>query len=324
MDARTNEQVGRQNLIKPRAARRVVIVVTEAELYKHLKPYLLTEKQLEGNGFPFMSPNKPGCAVLVTTTKAKSAGSTNSLKRLCCRCGNRFRVDAKGRYVTKDECVYHWGRPKKVAGAWEASYTCCSGDPYSEGCSVNKLHVIDVKSLTGFVKTLPKRPPLDGNFGVYSLDCEMAYTTEGIELIRVTVVASDCKPVYETLVKPDHPVIDFNTRFSGIKEEDMLGVTTTLRDVQAVLLSRFNAQTILMGHSLESDLMALKLVHQSVVDTSVVFPHRLGPPFKRALRNLMADHLKKVIQDSVDGHDSREDAVACLELMIWKIRSTLT
>ncbi|XP_014672441.1 PREDICTED: RNA exonuclease 1 homolog [Priapulus caudatus] len=295
---------------------------TEAELYKQLKPYLLTEKQLEDNGFPFMSPDKPGCAVLVTTTKAKSAGSANSLERLCCRCGNRFRVNAKGRYVTKDECVYHWGRPwkKKVAGAWITSYTCCSGDSNSEGCSVNKLHVIDVKSLTGFVKTLPKTPPLDGNFGVYALDCEMAYTTEGIELIRVTVVESDCKPVYETLVKPDHPVIDFNTRFSGIKEEDMLGVTTTLRDVQAVLLSRFNAQTILMGHSLESDLMALKLVHQSVVDTSVVFPHRLGPPFKRALRNLMAEHLKKIIQDSVDGHDSQEDAVACLELMIWKIK----
>ena len=35
-----------------------------------------------------------------------------------------------------------------------------------------------------------------------------------------------------------------------------------------------------------------------VVDTSVVFPHRLGPPYKRALRNLMAEHLKKIIQDS--------------------------
>ena len=35
-----------------------------------------------------------------------------------------------------------------------------------------------------------------------------------------------------------------------------------------------------------------------VVDTSVVFPHLLGPPYKRALRNLMAEHLKKIIQDS--------------------------
>ena len=41
-----------------------------------------------------------------------------------------------------------------------------------------------------------------------------------------------------------------------------------------------------------------QLIHNKVVDTSVVFPHRLGPPYKRALRNLMAEHLKKIIQDS--------------------------
>lgn len=41
-----------------------------------------------------------------------------------------------------------------------------------------------------------------------------------------------------------------------------------------------------------------QLIHSKVVDTSVVFPHRLGLPYKRALRNLMAEHLKKIIQDS--------------------------
>ncbi len=48
-------------------------------------------------------------------------------------------------------------------------------------------------------------------------------------------------------------------RFSGITEEDMEGVSTTLRGVQAVLLSLFTDKTILMGHSLESDLIALKV-----------------------------------------------------------------
>ena len=35
------------------------------------------------------------------------------------------------------------------------------------------------------------------------------------------------------------------------------------------------------GHSLESDLLQLKLIHNTVVDTSVVFPHKMGLPFKR-------------------------------------------
>ena len=48
-------------------------------------------------------------------------------------------------------------------------------------------------------------------------------------------------------------------RFSGIKESDMSGVTVTIRDVQAVLLSMFSSKTILIGHSLESDFKALKV-----------------------------------------------------------------
>lgn len=41
-----------------------------------------------------------------------------------------------------------------------------------------------------------------------------------------------------------------------------------------------------------------QLIHSSVVDTAIVFPHRLGLPYKRALKNLMADHLKRIIQDN--------------------------
>lgn len=43
-------------------------------------------------------------------------------------------------------------------------------------------------------------------------------------------------------------------------EEDLENTTITLRDVQAVLLSMFSAESILLGHSLESDLLALKVL----------------------------------------------------------------
>lgn len=42
-------------------------------------------------------------------------------------------------------------------------------------------------------------------------------------------------------------------------EADLTDTSITLRDVQAVLLSMFSADTILIGHSLESDLLALKV-----------------------------------------------------------------
>jgi len=45
-------------------------------------------------------------------------------------------------------------------------------------------------------------------------------------------------------------------------------------------------------------LSLIQLIHNTVIDTAIVFPHRLGLPYKRALRNLMADHLKRIIQDN--------------------------
>ncbi|KAM6332029.1 LOW QUALITY PROTEIN: RNA exonuclease 1 homolog [Alca torda] len=295
--------------------------LTGAALYRRLKDYLMTEEQLKENGYPMPHPEKPGRAVLFTAEEKKT---TDSSCRICCRCGTEYMVSASGNCIRREECVHHWGRLRKqrVPGGWETHYSCCSGAVGSPGCQVAKQHVHDGRkeSLDGFVKTFEKLPTTDGYPGIYALDCEMCYTKQGLELTRVTVINSDLKVVYDTFVKPDSKVVDYNTRFSGVTEEDLENTSITLRDVQAVLLNMFSADTILIGHSLESDLFALKLIHGTVVDTAIVFPHRLGLPYKRALRTLMADYLKRIIQDNVEGHDSSEDARACMELMVWKIK----
>lgn len=48
-------------------------------------------------------------------------------------------------------------------------------------------------------------------------------------------------------------------RFSGVSEEDVKNSSSSLRDVQAVLLSFISEETILVGHELENDLSALKV-----------------------------------------------------------------
>ena len=87
----------------------------------------------------------------------------------------------------------------------------------------------------------------------------MCYTTEGCEALSVTVVSSECKTIYETRIRSVNPVLDYNTRFTGITEREMQNVRTTLRDVQAVLLNMISDKTILIGHSLDGDLRALRV-----------------------------------------------------------------
>lgn len=123
------------------------------------------------------------------------------------------------------------------------------------------------------------------------------YTTIGLELTRVSIINHKIECVYESFVKPENPILDYNTKFSGIKEGDLDSVTTTLKDVQKKILSMVNSKTILIGHSLESDLKALKIVHETIIDTAQVFPHRRGLPYKRALRTLMSECLFSIIQD---------------------------
>ena len=48
-------------------------------------------------------------------------------------------------------------------------------------------------------------------------------------------------------------------RFSGLTAEHFIGVEMTLEDVQQQLLQMFYNDTILLGHSLESDMRALKV-----------------------------------------------------------------
>ncbi|XP_045890880.1 RNA exonuclease 1 homolog isoform X2 [Micropterus dolomieu] len=287
--------------------------------YESLKDYILTEEKLIESNYPVQHPEKSGCAVLFADNKK---GNADPLKRICCRCGATYSVSQTGKHTRKEECNYHYGKgvKNKVPGGVETRYSCCEGVMGAPGCQVFKLHVHDSLSLDGFVSTVRRHPSDTSCPGVYSLDCEMCYTIHGLELSRVTVVNSSLQIIYDTFVRPDNEVIDLNTRFSGISEEDVKGNCTSLREVQETLLSFINADTILIGHGLETDLCALKFLHGTVVDTSVVFPHRLGPPHKLTLNNLTAEYLRRIIQESVCGHDTAEDAAACMELMLWKVK----
>ncbi|XP_074040750.1 putative exonuclease GOR [Leptinotarsa decemlineata] len=204
------------------------------------------------------------------------------------------------------------------------THECCRRPPGSIGCTESRLHVWKgtTETYDDYVFTTPSRNPrLYGTYGVYALDCEMCYTVKGLEVTRVTIVDSNGRCVYESFVKPLHEIVDYNTLFSGITAEDIIrGPTNSLAEVQRDLMSFISADTILIGHGLENDLRALKIVHYKIVDTAFTFPHYRGLPFRRSLKDLISEILRDDIQCSSKGHDSREDATACMRLMLWRVR----
>ncbi|XP_039292811.1 RNA exonuclease 3-like isoform X3 [Nilaparvata lugens] len=263
------------------------------------------------------------------TSPKKMCANECQAARKCVRCGKEYFVSQDGSYLTTEQCVYHWGKLRTQFDR-NSLYECCKGEQNTKGCTTGKLHVWNglhencFNPVPGFVKTRPRKTPLPESLGlsVYAIDCEMCYTTQGFELARITVVSSDGRLVYDTYVRPENEVVDYNTRFSGItaNEINKQGASKVLREVQNDLMGFIYADTILIGHGVENDLIALKMIHTTIIDTAYVFPHFFGLPYKRSLKSLVKFCLKREIQMEATGHDSFEDARSCLELMLWKLQ----
>ncbi|XP_040566182.1 putative exonuclease GOR isoform X2 [Lepeophtheirus salmonis] len=308
--------------------------LSESDIYFNLLNYLLTPDQLMRLSYPVDQEShmkklkKISSDLNIAAKEFVPKSSTSVDLKTCVRCLSSFSLKDYdtdlNRKKKRNTCRYHHGKVR-VSKQYGYAYTCCGESSHKIGCEVGSYHVwsdsSSVISGRGYVKT---RRSNSIPFSVYSLDCEMAFTTSGMELVKITVISVDGSPVYESFVQPDSRIVDHNTRFSGVTAKDLdINSTKTLKQVQRDLLRIISSDTVLIGHALDNDFRVLRLIHDKVVDTAVLFPHFYGIPYRRSLKSLAEIYLKRSIQTSERGHDPYEDALASVELILWKMRKDL-
>ncbi|EJD01091.1 uncharacterized protein FOMMEDRAFT_110616 [Fomitiporia mediterranea MF3/22] len=316
-DSLTHESVGTEGTLQKRRDTHDKLRALKLTK-KHLSPHIMPLEAMQKWGFMTEIPDSPG----------SSNPSDEGKIKQCERCNEQFVVKRK---EEAGECVYHWGRAimNRMNGEKLRVWSCCSEVASdTKGCSrgphvfsessPEELHARHAFSFTS--PAIEDPDTLDTALEVVCLDCEMIYTTGGVRVARVSVVDGSGQEIFDELVKMDEDVevIDYNTRFSGITEEEYKEkAVLPLKSIRRALDAFINSDTIIIGHALENDLKTLRMVHLKCVDTAILFPHRAGPPYRRALRDLTRELLSRKIQTGggTSGHSSVEDSIATLDLV---------
>ncbi|CAI5442117.1 unnamed protein product [Caenorhabditis angaria] len=300
-----------------------VTEMTYRDVYTYLwRKYKTSSEKLIKWGYPYFEDGKTSVTIQSTEFDAdKNIWVAVSEKlRNCCRCKIVFKYLKNGR-KSQGVCIYHPRSAKLDREIGARIHECCNEfEGKSKGCTKSPVHVYDQMQNTE-LETFVQTPISDGledvrNYNIFGMDCEMVYTKLGPAIARVSICNLSGDVVMDTLVKPPGEILDANTLYSGLtKEQIEKEAKISLEECHQEMFKYINEKTILIGHSLESDLKALRLSHLTIIDTAIACQ---SGKFKPSLRTLAQKYLQKSIQ--VDnplniGHDSIEDARTCVQII---------
>ncbi|GBG24388.1 Autophagy-related protein 18 [Hondaea fermentalgiana] len=99
-------------------------------------------------------------------------------------------------------------------------------------------------------------------------------TGNDMALARVSVVNVQGRTVLDVFVLPCEPtyIVDCRTAITGLDKHDLVEKGVTVREAQRRFAGLCCPETVLMGHALDHDLLALGFRHDLVIDTSFLFP----------------------------------------------------
>ncbi|XP_054998474.1 apoptosis-enhancing nuclease isoform X2 [Sorex araneus] len=154
-----------------------------------------------------------------------------------------------------------------------------------------------------------------------AIDCEMVGTGPRgrvSELARCSVVSYHGDVLYDKYVRPERPVTDFRSRWSGITQQH-LSKAVPFQVARKEVLKLLKGKVV-VGHALHNDFQALKYAHprSHTRDTtcvpSLLSPHGTPTRTRVSLKGLALELLHKKIQVGQHGHSSVEDAATAMQL----------
>ncbi|KAI3903780.1 hypothetical protein MKX01_016799 [Papaver californicum] len=154
-----------------------------------------------------------------------------------------------------------------------------------------------------------------------SVDCEMVLCEDKTEgLVQVCVVNRNLEVKLNELVKLDKPVADYRTQIHGINAKDLERATCSLEDIQKSMEKLLSNGVVLIGHSLDRDLKALKVDHARLIDTSLIFKYPERHTHKRpSLNHLCKTVLGYDLRERDAPHNCLADAQAAMKLVLAKL-----
>ena len=328
----------------------------EVSRYEQLEKYVLTPEQLDKNKYVRPPLNVYHDFILGGKGKKNIVSSHHK----CMRCTVYFQLDKykkvvcrkhAGKFILKREkwsccsmtskkspgCVKyddhvhsdnidygvffedhgHWACPVGFVRTQERRYALNTVTTHKRGDAVN---TVTTQGRGNALNTATTQEQCDAH-NIVALKCEMVYTSGGMEVAKVSLVDPEGSVLVDTYVKPTNTIRDLNTSFSGITNERiLLKAPETLSSVQKLLMKHIHSNTIIVGHSLECNLKALRMIHLKVVDAAVVYLNKEGN--KVGLRKLSQDNLGVAIQteqNKTSRQRSVKSASAAMMLMLQKV-----
>ncbi|NWS64491.1 I20L2 protein, partial [Chunga burmeisteri] len=230
-------------------------------------------------------------------------------------------ADASGRGPEKPNSIQAKPCPKAngLASITQPGVATQNGSADSKGTGFPSKPKTTARGTAKGNQRTPGFPAQPGK--LVAIDCEMVGTGPGgrtSDLARCSIVGYQGNVMYDQYIRPAAPIVDYRTRWSGIRRQHMVNAVPFSKAQREIL--RILSGKIVVGHAIYNDFKALRYFHPKALtrDTSKIpllnrkggFPENSAISLKRLAKEL----LHKDIQVGKSGHSSVEDARATMEL----------